>query len=337
VGISKALDFAIGDMIIRITGGGPWSPYLPMFFGGAAPLTLSVMTYGLAFIILLLIESIVIARIGDLKWRKAVWASVVVNITSIILGSLYSYVISVGWGCVFGIPIIIITGLWLHFYMRDARHSGWLKALVVIPLFLGYIGMVAAHQNPPVLDGEFMPFVRLIITYGLLMGFRIALALEVYPISFFVSDEKIAKTVIWGNISAFIVLAILAPFFWPNPLYFGPNKYVMQQSPELMMIYSTNSRLTTQELLRGGESSIHTIHRISRGIVEDVEASINFEEELRGPLDERELGPDDFPNLKRFIYNAINGGFVYGEDKAKLLAIRDRLGGVQEVEEKTTK
>lgn len=330
------MDFAIGDMIIRITGEGRWSPSLPMFYGGAAPLTLSVMTYGLAFVILVLIESMVIARIGGLQWRRALQASVVVNITSIILGTVYSYVISMGWGCIFGIPIIIITCLWLHSFMRNKRFSDWIRTLVVISLLLGYIGMIVTHQNPPMQNQEIIPSVWSCIISGFSLGFGIALVLEIYAMSFFVSDEKIGKTVIWGNISSFIVLAILALFFWPNPLYSGPHKHIGGLTPEHSMMWSTYSRQTTPELLFERELSSSTIHRISRGIVEDVEASITFEEELAGPLEEMELGPDDYPDLKRFINIAIKTSLVYGEDKAKLLAIRDRLGGVPDVEEKTT-
>jgi len=171
-------------------------------------------------ILVFLIEAYFILKVLHYKWYTAVLLSVAVNLfTSIIELMIMNLGVLTPWGYM---GIIMLASVFVLTFVLPVFPKNY-SAIALMFLFIGSLGLNYRDiMNVPV---NHLRFALVFIT-PLFIGFGFALILQGLILYIIIKKPDWPKAILWGNGISFILLAVVAPFYLPNPytLYYGALK-----------------------------------------------------------------------------------------------------------------
>ena len=198
---------------------------------------LSVYSFGIAAVGIVLIEAIALKIILHIPLRKSFLWSVLLNFISTIVGTAFSPCsTSSSCGVLFTVGILFAASISNGF----RKHTPIWFYIIVFPLILvgmieaGYLSLFNAVENPW--------FLLLICDLSLLFGFGITLIVEGYTGIFLLKlGREFIKAITYANVCSYIFLSLLFPFFAPNPYsysyYFSKFSFDKTKPEEAVKIF----------------------------------------------------------------------------------------------------
>ena len=142
--------------------------------GGGAPAMLSISTRGIALLLIFIVEAFVFMKILKISPGRAIFASIVLNLFSTILGILLAV-------CAFAgtIPTIVILGGYVLlsiriFVNRDSLPMGFASILI----FTVTVGSLFVYATAPVIPPQNSLVVYFLMLFPLLVGFGLSIMFE---------------------------------------------------------------------------------------------------------------------------------------------------------------
>lgn len=196
------------------------SPIFWGAFGSMAPIFLGAATKGVAFIVVILIETVVLKRIWMLSWIYAFWVSFALNFISSLAGAFIGTTIfAVPLCAIITLPLFIIIAVLIS---SRSKFPWWLKTIFGFALLIGLIGIGFNQQ----IEMPVRFWVVLFALLGpLLFGFGLTLLIEGWVSGIFAQGQTRWRGVIYANLYSYIFLFLMMPFFAPNP-YANSEKYL---------------------------------------------------------------------------------------------------------------
>jgi hypothetical protein len=186
-------------------------PIFVGLLGSSAPIMIGIMTKGLAFIGVVLIEAVVFARLLSMNWLKSLWASLVLNVFSSVVGILIG---AVGFSSSVGSIIITVVVVLSVIYVLRFKAPIYYKAVAITGIIAGYIGVGFAASALPHLRTL---LVFLLIIAPLIFGFGLTLWLEGAIAGRYLDPEKKWHVLMKANFFSYLFLLVMVVFFSPNP------------------------------------------------------------------------------------------------------------------------
>jgi len=177
--------------------------------GGGAPAMLSFSTRGIALLLIFIVEAIVFMKILKISPGRAIFASLILNVFSTIIG------IIVALGAFSGtIPTIVILGVYVLlsiriFVNRDNLPLGFISILI----FTVTIG------------SESTLIVYFLMVFPLLVGFGLSIMFETLICAKLLKVPDAWRGILVANIASYIMLALMVPLMSDN-IYEGKQKYI---------------------------------------------------------------------------------------------------------------
>ncbi len=142
--------------------------------GGGAPAMLSFSTRGIAFLLIWLIETIILKKLLDISWGKAIFASLILNAFSAISGIIVAL-------CAFAgtyITIIVLGAYVLLtiriFVVQDKLPQGFASILILTVC----IGTVFVYYTASIIPPQWPVTIYFLMAIPLLIGFGISIMFE---------------------------------------------------------------------------------------------------------------------------------------------------------------
>ena len=189
--------------------------------GGGAPAMLSFSTRGIALLLIFIVEAIVFMKILKISPGRAIFASLILNVFSTIIG------IIVALGAFSGtIPTIVILGVYVLlsiriFVNRDNLPLGFISILI----FTVTIGSVFVYLTAPVIPPQSTLIVYFLMVFPLLVGFGLSIMFETLICGKLLKVPDVWKGILAANIASYIMLALMVPLM-PDNIYEGKQKYI---------------------------------------------------------------------------------------------------------------
>jgi len=189
--------------------------------GGGAPAMLSFSTKGIALLLIFIVEAIAFMKILKISPGRAIFASLILNVFSTILG------IIVALGAFSGtIPTIVILGGYVLlsiriFVNRDNLPLGFVSILI----FTVTVGSVFVYVTAPVIPPQSTLIVYSLLVFPLLVGFGLSIMFETLICARLLKVPDAWKGILAANIASYIMLALLVPLMSDN-IYEGKQKYI---------------------------------------------------------------------------------------------------------------
>jgi len=189
--------------------------------GGGAPAMLSFSTRGIALLLIFIVEAIVFMKILKISPGRAIFASLILNVFSTIIG------IIVALGAFSGtIPTIVILGVYVLlsiriFVNRDNLPLGFISILI----FTVTIGSAFIYLTAPVIPPQSTLIVYFLMVFPLLVGFGLSIMFETLICGKLLKVPDAWKGILAANIASYIMLALMVPLM-PDNIYEGKQKYI---------------------------------------------------------------------------------------------------------------
>lgn len=189
--------------------------------GGGAPAMLSFATNGIALLLIFIVEAIVFMRVLKISPGRAIFASIILNIFSTMIGMIVAI-------CAFAgtITTIVILGVYVLlsiriFVNRDNLPMGFASILIFTITAGSLFVYVTAPVIPP--QGSFMVYFLMVIP--LLVGFGLSIMFETLICARLLKVPDAWRGVLTANIASFIMLAFMVPLMSDN-IYEGKQDYI---------------------------------------------------------------------------------------------------------------
>lgn len=189
--------------------------------GGGAPAMLSFSTRGIALLLIFIVEAIVFMKILKISPGRAIFASLILNVFSTIIG------IIVALGAFSGtIPTIVILGVYVLlsiriFVNRDNLPLGFVSILILTVT----IGSAFIYLTAPVIPPQSTLIVYFLMVFPLLVGFGLSIMFETLICGKLLKVPDAWKGILAANIASYIMLALMVPLM-PDNIYEGKQKYI---------------------------------------------------------------------------------------------------------------
>ncbi len=189
--------------------------------GGGAPAMLSFATRGIALLLIFIVEAIVFMRVLKISLGRAIFASIILNIFSTIIGMIVAI-------CAFAgtIPTIVILGGYVLlsiriFVNRDNLPMGFASILI----FTITAGSLFVYATAPVIPPQNSFIVYFLMVIPLLVGFGLSIMFETLICARLLKAPDAWRGVLAANTASFIMLAFMVPVMSDN-IYEGKQDYI---------------------------------------------------------------------------------------------------------------
>jgi len=189
--------------------------------GGGAPAMLSFSTKGIALLLILIAEAIVFMKFLKISLGRAIFASIILNVFSAILGLI------VALGAFSGtIPTIVVLGGYVLLSIRIFVNRDNLPlAFLNILIFTVTAGTVFVYLTAPVIPPQGTLIVYFLMVFPLLVGFGLSIMFETLICAKLLKVSNAWRGILAANIASYIVLALMVPLMSDN-IYEGKQKYI---------------------------------------------------------------------------------------------------------------
>jgi len=214
-------------------------------------------TRGILLAVVIVIESIVFVRVAGLNYWRAFLAALALNIFSAAAGFLAGAVM---FSSSCGLPMIIIFPVLAIIYLTKQKAPPWLSISAIAPLFIA--GAIFLILNTFI--GNQFPIGQWTALYiPLFIGFAMTIFLEALPAYRFIPQTNRWRGILLANIASYIFLAVMVPFYAPNPNQYAEfgnpfpfSRYVESKDkmPQILDIIHKR-RASNLELLGFGKQS----------------------------------------------------------------------------------
>jgi hypothetical protein len=160
-------------------------PIPSAFTGASTPFLIGIMAWGSIFILILIIETIVLARVCSLVWHNALWAAIALNIASAVGGVVVGFFLQAPYCfCLIAIvPVALLFGL-----ARRKELPRWYGYTLAAAIIIGYLGSIWNTKL-----GYDIPHWRMwfAVFLPVLLGFGLTLAFEALFAKTFIDSDKV--------------------------------------------------------------------------------------------------------------------------------------------------
>ena len=196
-------------------------------WAGYPTIVAALPTMGIAAIIILIIETLVVRWAARAGWGLSLRITLIMNLFSTLVGGIVWLMINNTF-CIAAVIIIILPLLLLPMFVVRARWS-------CIVMRCGFLAIVAGVFGIVMINGAKSASVMQlwwIIIGQVTMGFGLSIICEYPIVNLYLEKDEDNRTVILANIASYIFIFLMAPFFWPNPVMqqyqMYPDSYVMR-------------------------------------------------------------------------------------------------------------
>lgn len=187
------------------------SPIFWGMFGSMAPVFIGVLSKGVAFIGVIIIEALVIWRVFHLSVLRSLLISLWLNVVSSIAGLIVAMPMAVPFPCGLLLPVIFFGSLIAVRYRK--LFPVWFTSIAYLLIVVGFIGvgfnMSVSSVQPPI-----DVFIGLMLP--LIFGFGITLVAEGWGADRYFKKAINCKGILWMNICSYVFLAVMVVFIGPN-------------------------------------------------------------------------------------------------------------------------
>lgn len=214
----KTLTVIIESMAVLLLATSPVYANVVMIYGMytfTAPGTMTAATWGLAGILIVVIEAWFFKRFWDYSWGRAIWFSFLLNLLSTVIGGFIScgmFTMSCSL-----LPALVIVPLLFWLLINRHHPPQWLYA-ITIPLFVA--GSIAGAYVSILGNPVPRHILFLIVETPLIGGFALSLMIESWIASNMTDETNFWTTIAKANLASYLLLIFLFPFFAPNPYSF---------------------------------------------------------------------------------------------------------------------
>ena len=177
-----------------------------------APLTITEGSRGLAALVIVVLEGLILGRIPEVGLVKGFLLSIGLNFISAVLGFfLNAFVFSAGSWLFLGFFIIPYLTVRL---LRAKGAPKWYSTVAVVTFLIGAINtaLVDGFSNPYSTGG-----ILVLIELSLLYLFSFTITCEGYFFGSILKEKANWKILFIANVASYLVLAFMFPYFAPNP------------------------------------------------------------------------------------------------------------------------
>jgi len=174
-------------------------------FGFGIPFLTALETFGISFVVIVLIEGLVIRHISKILWRRALWYSLIANAIStcagiVVYGMFPTPLITDAAGYI-ATTLILSFGAGVGFYFLLKPLTG--RRFFLILLSLIFTASIAAMIF---IGSPIWPHTITWAYFSLFPAFLVTIVIEGNYLIRKMEKKKAIKAVLWGNVLSYILL-----------------------------------------------------------------------------------------------------------------------------------